>query len=107
IFSVTVYYHPLPRTTFIGPPKNVQATRNLDKVTVTWDPVQYNPSYDLRGYLIEATLCQNGFLFSTAVHTDGTSYTFTDETSCSGESGGLLYAVEKHGYTDPVKIPWP
>ena len=107
IFSVSVYYHPLPRTTFIGPPKNVQATRNGDQVKVTWDPVKYNPSYDLRGYLIEATICQNGFLFFTAVHTDSTSYTFTDETSCSGESGGLLYAVEKHGYTDPVVIPWP
>jgi hypothetical protein len=42
-----------------------------------------------------------------AVHTDDTSYVLTDESGCSGDSGGLLYTVEKHGYTDPVKIEWP
>ncbi|MCK4975641.1 MAG: hypothetical protein KAS36_01765, partial [Anaerolineales bacterium] len=62
---------------------------------------------DFRGYLIEATICQGGQLLSVAVHTDGTSYEFTDEGGCSGESGGLLYVVEKHGYVDPVTIPWP
>jgi hypothetical protein len=38
---------------------------------------------------------------------DGTSYTFDDEDDCSNDSNGRLYAVEKHGYTDPVTIPWP
>jgi hypothetical protein len=42
-----------------------------------------------------------------AVNTDDNSYTFNDETGCSKSSGGKLYTVEKHGYTDPVEIPWP
>jgi len=36
-----------------------------------------------------------------------TTYTFTDEAGCAEASSGLLYTVEKHGYTDPVPIPWP
>jgi hypothetical protein len=41
------------------------------------------------------------------VATMSTTYTFTDETSCPDASNALLYTVEKHGYTDPVPIPWP
>jgi hypothetical protein len=62
---------------------------------------------DYRGYLIEATVCQNGNLVPVAVQTDRTSYAFSDESNCNGESGGRLYSVEKHGYSDPVPIPWP
>ena len=36
-----------------------------------------------------------------------TSATITDEPGCSGPSEGKLYTVEKHGYTEPVDIPWP
>jgi hypothetical protein len=57
--------------------------------------------------MIEATLCQDGNLVFTVVHTDTESYTFEDEGGCSGDSNGRLYAVEKHGYTDSVSIPWP
>jgi hypothetical protein len=64
-------------------------------------------SYDFRGYLIEATLCQDGALYETAVYTETTNFTFTDYTNCSGASGGKLYGGEKHGYTQPVTIPWP
>jgi hypothetical protein len=62
---------------------------------------------DDRGYLIEAALCQNGNLIPIVVHTDRTIYDFSDQLNCSGESGGRLYSVEKHGYSDPVVIPWP
>jgi uncharacterized protein (DUF427 family) len=103
---LTVYFHPLPHSTLYGPPKNVRAERKGGKVTVTWDEVWMTED-DNRGYLIEATLCQNGYQYDTAVHTDTTSYTFTDETNCKSKSHGKLYTVEKHGYTDPVKIPWP
>jgi hypothetical protein len=41
------------------------------------------------------------------VATMDTFYEFTDETGCAERSNGLLYTVEKHGYTDPVTIPWP
>jgi hypothetical protein len=107
IWSVVEYYHPLPHTTFIGPPKNIQAQREGDQVTITWAPVTYTFPEDLKGYLIEARVCQGGARVPVAVHTDSTSMTLTDEAGCAGESSGKLYAVEKHGYTDPVPIPWP
>jgi hypothetical protein len=106
VFSVLVWQPNLPRTTFIGPVSQVQASRSGSEVTVVWEPVQVNPPEDGRGYLIEAYLCQNGGLVFQAFHTDGNSYTFQDDPGC-GNSSGLLYAVEKHGYTTPVQIPWP
>jgi hypothetical protein len=57
--------------------------------------------------MIEANVCQNGNLVWMAVATMDTFYTFADETICAEASNGLLYTVEKHGYTDPVPIPWP
>ncbi len=107
IFTVVVHQSRLPYTTFIGPPKNVKAERTGDQVTVTWSPVKVIPPEDGRGYLLEVTVCQNDNLLQIAAQTDGSSYTFTDESGCSGGGGGKLYAVEKHGYTDPVDIPWP
>lgn len=96
----------LPHTTFVGPPTGVQAVREGSLVMVTWNPVNVQPPEDSRGYLIEATLCQNGVPVGVAVHTEASHYTFDDDPGC-GASGGRLYAVEKHGYTDPVPIPWP
>ena len=106
IFSVVVYFHPLPKSVLYGPPRNVRATREGDQVSVIWERVNMTEDDD-RGYMIEATLCRNGYLYDTAVHTDDTSLTFTDEQTCDRESGGRLYTVEKHGYTDSVPIPWP
>jgi hypothetical protein len=105
IMSLPVVTTQLPHSTLYGPPEEVEATRDGDQVTVRWSRVWMTEDDD-RGYLIEATICQDGYLVSVAVQTDDTSYTFNDETSCGG-SGGLLYTVEKHGYTDPVEIPWP
>lgn len=106
IFSVVEYYHPLPKSTLYGPPDWVNASRQGDQVLVTWDSVWMTVD-DFRGYLIEAMICQNGAYFPTAVHTNDTSYTFTDDKSCPWPSSGTLYAVEKHGYTDSITIPWP
>jgi hypothetical protein len=107
IFSVVEYYHPLPKTQDIVPPKNVQASRNGDEVTVTWDDVKWPSPEDIRGYLIEATICRNGYLINVVEHTYGLSLSFQDESGCPFDSYGVLYGVEKHGYTDPVTIPWP
>ncbi|MGD2026172.1 MAG: hypothetical protein PVI99_00030 [Anaerolineales bacterium] len=106
IFSVYAWMSPLPWTTFSGPVTNVQASRQGSQVTVTWKGINV-PEADKRGYLIEATLCFNGALADVAYHTDGTSFTLTDNNNCSGASHGLVYGVEKHGYTKPVEIPWP
>jgi hypothetical protein len=107
IFTVAVVHPPLPKANALyAAPKNVQAGRDGNKVTVTWKRVKMTEDDD-RGYLLEVNVCQNGALIFMAVHTNKTSYEFTDEPGCKGKSGGLLYTVEKHGYPDPVKIPWP
>jgi hypothetical protein len=106
IFTVKVQEPVLPRTTFAGPPENVNAQRVGDMVTVSWSPVDLTVD-KARGYLIEAQVCQNGQYISTAVQTDNLYYEFTDEGNCAISSSGRLYTAEKHGYSDPVAIPWP
>ena len=106
IFTLRVASVRLPQSTLYGPPQGVSAVRDGDSVTVSWQPVAMTED-DNHGYMIEANLCQNGNLVWLAVATMDTTYTFTDETTCSEASNGLLYTVEKHGYTDPVPIPWP
>ncbi len=92
-----------------GPPNNVQAFRDGDEVTITWDQVEMTQDKD-RGYLIEAFVCQDGaYIWWTFSYPDQftTSYTVKDEAGCSAASYGKLYTVEKHGYSYPVDIPWP
>jgi hypothetical protein len=107
IWTVVEYRSRLPFTTYIGPPKSVSATRDGDQVTVSWSAVTYQFPEDLRGYLIEAKICTEGELLPRAYHTNDTSITIMDEAGCKQASSGLLYAAEKHGYTDPLIIPWP
>jgi hypothetical protein len=106
IKTVVVAHTKLPHSTLYGPPEHVDAYRDGDRVKVTWEAVWMTEDDD-RGYLIEATICQNGALIPVAVHTEKPVYEFTDQAGCSQPSGGKLYTVEKHGYTDPVPIPWP
>ncbi|OGO28231.1 MAG: hypothetical protein A2W33_06920 [Chloroflexi bacterium RBG_16_52_11] len=96
----------LPHSTLYGSPEDVQAVREGDQVIVTWNRVDMTLDDD-RGYLIEATVCQNGTLVWIAIQTNENYHEFTDEQNCSGASNGKLYTVEKHGYTDLVEIPWP
>lgn len=92
-----------------GPPKGVTAVRNGDQVTISWEQVEMSYDKD-RGYLIEAFVCQDGFyLWWTFSYPDQytTSYTVKDEAGCPLPSEGKLYTVEKHGFSEPVNIPWP
>jgi hypothetical protein len=92
-----------------GPPQNVQAYRDGDKVTITWDQVKMTADDD-RGYFIEAFVCQDTFYIwwtDDLPEQDMTSYTVKDEEGCAAPSYGKLYTVEKHGYSQPVDIPWP
>jgi hypothetical protein len=108
--TVKVHEIVLPTTNALyGAPDGVRAVRNGDQVTVSWNSV-YMTVDDDRGYFIEAYVCQNGHLLWTPVSLPDqyqTTYTFTDQQGCSSPSSGLLYTVEKHGYTTPVTIPWP
>lgn len=106
VFTVRVKSVILPHSTLYGPVQRIYAKRSGNEVSITWEPVWMTLDDD-RGYLIEANLCQNGILIWQAVQTNTPSYTLIDETSCSTPSSALLYVVEKHGYTDPVQVPWP
>lgn len=92
-----------------GPPHNVSAVRDGNKVTISWDQMLMTKDKD-RGYFIDAFVCQDGnYLWWTFSYPDQftTSYTVKDEAGCSEPSRGQLYTVEKHGYSFPVDIPWP
>ncbi len=92
-----------------GPPHNVSAVRNGDEVTISWDQMKMTTDKD-RGYFIEAFVCQDTFLlWWTFSYPDQftTSYSVKDEAGCTGPSYGQLYTVEKHGYSQPLNIPWP
>ena len=92
-----------------GPPQNVRATRDGDQVTITWDRMEMTVDKD-RGYFIEAWVCQNSaYLWWTVSFPDQytTSYTVQDDSGCSLPSSGEIRTVEKHGYSEPVTIPWP
>ncbi len=107
---VTVQQVRLPITNALyAAPKNVEAVRDGDQVTVTWDEV-YMTQDDDRGYFLDVWVCQDGnYIWMPTALPDQyhVSATFIDQPGCSQPSGGKLYTVEKHGYTDPVDIPWP
>ncbi len=109
----TLYYQELHLQTIgynnYGPPGNVQAVRNGDEVTITWDQVNMTADHD-RGYLIIAFVCQGGaYLWWTYSYPDQytTSYTVKDEAGCALPSEGTILTVEKHGFSEPAQIPWP
>jgi hypothetical protein len=92
-----------------GPPKGVNAVRDGDKVTISWEVLKMTDDDD-RGYLLDIFVCQKGVYFWSPIaleNRDKTSYTIKDEAGCPLPSGGKLYAVEKHGYTSPVNLNWP
>jgi len=92
-----------------GPPKNVAAVRDGNKVTISWEQVKMTLDDD-RGYLLELFVCQDTiYMWWTDSYPDqySTSYTIRDETGCAEPSSGKLYTVEKHGFSEPVNIPWP
>ncbi|MGE5377337.1 MAG: hypothetical protein ACM3XO_19950 [Bacteroidota bacterium] len=92
-----------------GPPKGVTAVRNGNEVLISWDQVKMTRDDD-RGYLLELFVCQDTiYKWWTDSYPDQykTSYEVRDEPGCATPSSGKLYTVEKHGFSDPVDIPWP
>jgi hypothetical protein len=92
-----------------GPPKGVTAVRNGNEVLINWEQVKMTKDKD-RGYLLELFVCQDTFYkWWTDSYPDqySTSYEVRDEPGCAQPSSGKLYTVEKHGFSDPVEIPWP
>lgn len=92
-----------------GPPTGVSAVRNGSEVIISWDQVRMTEDDD-RGYLLELFVCQDTFYkWWTDSYPDqySTSYEVRDEAGCAQPSSGKLYTVEKHGFSEPVNIPWP
>jgi hypothetical protein len=92
-----------------GPPTGVTAVRVGNEVLITWNQVNMTKDDD-RGYLLELFVCQKGsYLWWTDSYPDQftTSYEVRDEAGCPLPSSGKLYTVEKHGFSQPVVIPWP
>jgi hypothetical protein len=106
-----MYTSRLPYSTLYQPPRAVSARRDGTTVTVIWSSVWMTED-DYRGYLVEAWVCHAGQLYFTPVGYDGSNVAspavaIPDEPGCSEPSNGRLYTVEKHGYTQWVRIPWP
>jgi len=106
IATLPVVTSNLPYSDLYGPPKNVQAWREDGQVLISWDPIPFTVDDD-RGYMLQLTLCQGGDLVEQAISTFETSVIVQDDPDCKGASGGILWGVEKHGYTQAVEIPWP
>jgi hypothetical protein len=106
IAALPVVTSNLPYSDLYGPPKNVQAWREDSQVLISWDPIPFTVDDD-RGYMLQLTLCQGADLVEQVIQTFETSVFVQDDTDCKGDSGGILWGVEKHGYTQAVEIPWP
>ena len=94
---------------FYKAPNNILATRDGNKVKITWDKVDMTDDKD-RGYFLYLFVCQNENLIWWPVwlHTRSeTSYVVKDEKGCAAPSSGKIYTVEKHGYSSPKTINWP
>ena len=120
IADVPVFWLALPYSVLYGPPKAISTNRVGNEVTIFWQPIWMTED-DYRGYLVEAWVCQGGRQVFKAVKYE-TSYIdnqvmigdkgiiavmVVDEPGCEVPSRVRLYAVEKHGYTNYVMVPWP
>ncbi len=109
VMNVAPTYIPLPQSPYYGPVTGASAVRKGNKVIISWNAVHLRAGDDSEQYpyLIEAWVCINGQQVFTPVGSYSTIATILDEPGCSNPSHGRLYAVEKHGYTRWVAIPWP
>ena len=96
----------LPYSNLYGPPEDVQAVREGRRVIISWNRINFTQDDD-RGYMLRVMVCNNGRLETQTIQTFETSVTVVDEPGCAETSSGTLWGVEKHGYTQPVEIPWP
>jgi hypothetical protein len=99
----------MPPSPYYGPLTGVQAKRNGNEVTVTWNPLilKAGDSSLQTPYIVEAFVCQYGKLAFIPAGSEQTSVKITDEPGCPFTSRARVIAAEKHGYTRPVTVPWP
>ncbi len=102
----------LPPSSIWPEPQNVYTVRTADgsKVAIYWDefilPDGELESPNSPRFLLELWLCKEGKLTFTPTFVWTNNLLVEDEAGCSEPSGGVIYLVEKHGYTGPVEIKW-
>jgi hypothetical protein len=106
LLDAPIFYGRLPFSELYKPPTNVGATRDGNRVNITWTPVWMTEDDD-RGYLLETWVCKDKQLIFTPIHVNIPPAYVDDEPGCLQPSSGRLFTAEKHGYTQWVKIPWP
>ncbi len=99
----------LPFSPYYGPPSGQNASRTGDLVTIGWNwfGLRAGDDSEQSPYLVEAWVCVDGKITFTPIGVWENRVSVTDQAGCSQESHARLYAVEKHGYTPFVTIPWP
>jgi hypothetical protein len=99
----------LPWSPYYGPLTGVSAVREGDTVTVFWDPLYLRAGDDSLQvpYVVEAWVCQDGEFVFSPVGAYVLAAEVRDEPGCEEESHGRVFAAEKHGYTQWIKIKWP
>ena len=103
----------IPLSYYWPAPTNVYAGRSADgkQVGIYWDeyilPDGEMESPESPRYLAELWLCKDGQLTFNSIFAWQNNLLVDDEAGCSEPSSGVMYLVEKHGYSGPVTILWP
>jgi uncharacterized protein YraI len=101
----------IPVSPYYGPTSVTGATREGDKVTVSWNEVIVSPgkyeSESMFPYIVEVWRCENNEMIFDTLGSRVPFISFVDQTGCASPSHGRVYVQEKHGYAGPAEIPWP
>jgi len=101
----------IPVSPYYGPTTVTGATREADKVIVSWTEVIVSPGKyedeNMFPYIVEVWRCEDGEIIFDTLGSRVPFISFVDETGCDTPSHGRVYVQEKHGYAGPADIPWP
>lgn len=94
---------------YYGALTGVSAQRSGNTVTVYWNALQLRAGDDSEQipYVVEAWVCQDGEFVFQPVGAYTNAAEVRDEPGCDQPSYGRVFAAEKHGYTQWIRIDWP
>jgi uncharacterized protein YraI len=101
----------IPVSPYYGPTTVTGATREADKVIVSWSEVIVSPGKyedeNMFPYIVEVWRCEAGEIIFDTLGSRVPFIAFVDQAGCDTLSHGRVYVQEKHGYAGPAEIPWP